>query len=108
QDAALHAAGERHYLVVPLLPQRQVFKNLGYMIRVVWLAEQAATEGDRRPHGLERIGRELLGHQPNQRSRRAEILDDVVAADAHLAVGRIDDPAHNADQRRLARTIGTE
>src|SRR5262245_21174442 len=78
------------------------------MIWVVWLAEETTAEGHRRPYRLEGISRELLGYQPNQRPRRAEILDDIVATDGHPTVCRIDDPAHNADQRGLAGAIGAE
>src|SRR6266581_6421714 len=78
------------------------------MIWVVWLAEETTSEANRPPHRLEGIGRELLGHQPNQRPRRAEILDDIVAANGHLTTARIDDPAHNADQRGLAGAIRAE
>src|SRR5262245_40398759 len=78
------------------------------MIWVVRFAEQTAAERNRRPHRLEGIGRELLRHQANQRPRRPKILNDIVAADGHLAMCRIDDPAHNADQRSLTSAIGAE
>src|SRR5262245_49278478 len=78
------------------------------MIWVVRLAKQSASEANRPPHRLERISRELLRHQPDQRPCRAEILNDVVATYCHLTVGRIDDPTHNADQRGLAGAVRPE
>ena len=43
------------------------------------LAEQAAAEGDRRPHRLEGVGGQLLRHQADLRARRAVVAHDVVA-----------------------------
>src|SRR5206468_9472622 len=108
QEAALHATGQRHNLAMALVPQREVFEHFCYMIWVVRLAEQTATEADRAPNRLESIGRELLGHQPNQGASRTEVSNNVVTANRNLTSGWIDDPAHNADQRGLAGAVGPE
>src|SRR5262249_2586658 len=84
------------------------FQNPGYMVWVVRLAEQAAREPNRSPHRLEGVSRELLGHQPDQRAGGAKIADYVVTPDCDLAMGGIDDPAHDADQRGLAGGVGPE
>ena len=83
QHAALHAAGQRHDAVVLLVPQRQRAQHLLDMRRIARLAEQAAAEGDGRPHALERIGVQFLRHQTDQRAGGAVVLDDVVAVDRH-------------------------
>src|SRR6201999_2227598 len=71
-------------------------------------AEQATAELDRRPDRLERVGRELLRDQADLRARRAVVADDVVAVRAHAAARRVDDPADDADQRRLAGAVRPE
>ncbi|KAG0162825.1 hypothetical protein DFQ28_010287 [Apophysomyces sp. BC1034] len=75
------------------------------MRRVGRLAEQTAAERDAPPDRLERIGGQLLRHQPDARARGAIVGDDVVAVDAHTSRARIDDPTDDADQRRLARAV---
>ena len=72
------------------------------------LAEQAAAERHRRPHRLEGVGGQFLRHQPDQRARRAELRDDVMAGRRHRAGARIDDAADDVDQRRLAGAVGPE
>ena len=51
---------------------------------------------------------QFLRHQPDQRAGRAVIGDDVVAVDGHLALGRHQDAADDADQRGLAGAVGAE
>ena len=63
---------------------------------------------DGRPHGLERVGGELLRHQADLRARRAILALDVVTVRDHHSAGRRDDPADDVDERGLARAIGTE
>ena len=107
-DAALHAAGQRHDLAVLLVPERQVFQHFLDEGRVRLLAEQQAAETHRRPHRLERVGVKLLRHQPDQRARRAIVLDEMMAADQHRTGGRIDDAADDVDQRGLAGAVRPE
>src|SRR5207249_10823380 len=59
-------------------------------------------------HRFERVGRELLGYETDQRPRGAVVGDDVVAVDPNVAGRRIDDPADDANQRRLACAVGAE
>ncbi len=108
QHAALHAARQRHDLVVALVPQRQVAQHLPEMRRVARAAEQPPAEAHRVPHGLERVGVQLLRHQADLRPRCAVIAHDVVAVGEHRSRGRRDDPADDADQRRLSRAVGPE
>jgi hypothetical protein len=106
--AALHAARQRHQLVVALVPQRQRLQRLLDVRGIGRLAEQAAAERHRRPDGLERIGRQFLRHEPDHFARRAVVIADVVAADRHAPFGRRDDAADRADQRGLARAVRPE
>ena len=55
------------------------------MARVGGLAEQAAAECDGPQHGFERVGRQFLRHQADQRARGAPVAQDVVAVHAHAA-----------------------
>ena len=84
QQAPLHAARERHDPVVLLVPERQVAQHLLDVRGIGRLAEQAAAEGHACPSRLERVGRQLLRHQADQRARRAVVAHDVVAVDADL------------------------
>src|SRR6266849_339181 len=59
-------------------------------------------------HGLEGIGRQLLRHEADHGARGAVVGDDVVTVHPYAAFARIDDPADDADQRRLPRAVGTE
>src|SRR5262245_10302757 len=104
----LHAAGQRHDLVVFLVPQRQIFQHFSDEVGILPLAEQAAAERHRRPHGLEGVGGELLRHQADQRPRRAVVRDDVVPADSDGAFRWRHDPADDVDQRGLAGPVGAE
>ena len=106
--ATLHAARQRHDLVVLLVPQRQVAQHLFQVRRVRRLAEQAAAELHRRPDALERVGGQLLRHQPDFGARRAEVAHDVVPVGRDLAGGRVDDAADDVDQRRLAGAVRPE
>jgi hypothetical protein len=76
--------------------------------RIARLAEQAAAEADGPPNALEGIGVQLLRHQPDQRARRAVVLDDVVAVNRDLAGRGNQDAADDADQRGLAGAVGAE
>jgi hypothetical protein len=108
QQAALHATRERNDLAVLLVPQRQLLQDLFDVRGIGWLAEQPATEGHRSPHGFECVGGQFLRHETDHRARGAVFADDVVTVDDNVAFGRIDDPADDADQRGLARTVGAE
>ena len=105
QHPALHAARQLHGLGVLLVPQRQFLENALENGRVVALAEQAAGEAQRVIDRLERLERDFLRHQPDQRAGLAEILDDIEAADPDRPGTGIDQPADDRDQRRLARAI---
>src|SRR5689334_11823578 len=78
------------------------------MSRVFRLAEQAAAETNRGPHRLEGVGVKFLRHQSDQRARGPVGMDDVVAANRNLALGRIGNTADDADQGGLAGPIRTE
>ncbi len=93
---------------VLLVPERQRLEHGLDTRRVARLAEQAAAEGRRVPDRLERVGRELLRHEADQRARGARVLDDVVAVDGHLPRGRVHDAADDVDQRRFARAVRAE
>jgi len=58
--------------------------------------------------GLERVGRELLGHEPDHGACLPVLAPDVVPVDEHLPRSRVDDPADDADERRLAGAVRTE
>src|SRR5262249_23944401 len=78
------------------------------MGRVLRLAEQAAAEADGGPDGFKGVSVQFLRHQPDQRTRRAEVADDVMAADRDTARGRVGDAANSADQRGLAGAVRPE
>src|SRR5215212_5437663 len=107
-DSTLHAAGERHDLVVLLVPQGEVPEYFLDVARVWRLAEQTPAETDRGPDGLEGVGRQFLGDESDQGPRRPKLGDDVVTFGLDDAFRRIDDPAHDVDQRGLPCTVGTE
>ena len=50
------------------------------------MPEQPAAECNRRPDGLEAIGRQLLRNEADARTRRTKILLDVEPVDRDLAV----------------------
>ena len=110
QHAALHAARERHDLAVLLVPQREVAQHLLDVRRdSARLPNRPRLNDDRRPHRLERVGRELLRHEPDQRARGAVVAHDVVAVDRDPAVaGGLTMPQIDADQRGLARAVRAE
>ena len=95
-------------LCVLLVPQRQRLQHLLDMGGIARLAEQAAAEGHRRPHGLEGVGVQFLRHQPDQRAGGAIVADDVMAIDRDLALRGDQDAADDADQRGLAGAVGAE
>ena len=70
EDAALHPARQRHDLVVALLPQRQLAQHLLQVRGIRRAAEEPAAEAHRRPHGLEHVGVQLLGHEADLRRAR--------------------------------------
>ena len=72
------------------------------------LAEQSAAERHRRPYGLERVGGELLRHEADHRAGGAVVGDDVVPVDRDASLRRLDDPADDADERRLAGAVRAE
>src|SRR3712207_7199656 len=53
-----------------------------------------------RSDGLERIGREFLRDETDQRPSRAVVGDDVVSVGPYDASGRVDDAADDVDQGR--------
>ena len=108
QHAPLHAAGQRHDLLILLVPQRHVLEHLLDERRIVRLAEQPAAEGAGRPHRLEGVGGQFLRHQADHGARGAVVADVVVAVHRHRAGGRIDDAADDADQRGLAGAVRPE
>ncbi len=109
QHPALHAAGERHDLAVLLVPQRQVPQHLLDMGRVAALAEQAAAEAHRRPHGLEGVGGQLLRHEADlARARRGSRATMSWPSAVTVPARRVDDAADDADQRRLAGAVRAE
>src|SRR3546814_12221708 len=61
-----------------------------------------------RQHRFERVGMQLLRHQPDHRPRRAIALRVIVPADGHRPRACRDDTADDADHRRLARAIRPE
>src|SRR6202047_126506 len=78
------------------------------MGRVGRLAEETAAEAHGRPDRLERVRGQFLRDKTDLGSRGPVGADDVVPASHDGASGRIDDPADNIDQRRLACAIWTE
>ena len=73
-----------------------------------FLPNSKPAETHRRPHRLERVGVQFLRHQPDQRTRRAIVLDEMMASDQHRTGGRIDDAADDVDQRGLAGAVRPE
>ena len=108
QHAPLHAAGQRHDLLILLVPERDVLQHLLDEGRIVRLAEQPAAEGAGRPHRLEGVGVKLLRHKPDHGARGAVVADVVVAVHRHGAAGRIGDAADDVDQRGLAGAVRPE
>jgi uncharacterized protein YjhX (UPF0386 family) len=107
QEAPLHPAGKRDDLAVLPAPQRQVLEHLFDVLGIRLFAEQSAAKRHRSPYRLECVGRQLLRHQTDHRAGGAVGLDDIVPADQTF-LGRIDDPAYRADQRRLACAVRTQ
>ncbi len=107
-DPAFHPTGQRHDLRILFLPKRQVAQNLLDVSGIRGLTEQPPAEGNRVPHGLEHVGRDFLRHQPDLGPCGAEVPDDVVAVGLDCAPRRIDDPADDTDQSRLAGTVGAQ
>src|SRR4249919_123333 len=108
QHAALHAAGERHDLRILLVPQRKLAQHALQVRGIGCLSEQAATEVERGPHGLEGIGGQLLRHQADAAARGAVFGNDVVPIHVHRARACVDDAADDADQRGLAGAVRPE
>jgi hypothetical protein len=106
--APLHAARERHNPTVFLVPQGQILKCFFDMAGICRFAEQSATEGHRSPRGFEGIGRQFLRHETDHGAGGAVVGDDVVTVHQNGPFAWIDDPADGADQRRLARAVGTQ
>src|ERR1700724_2706486 len=75
------------------------------MGRVGRLAEEAAAEAHGRPDRLERIRGQFLRDKTDHGSRCPVVADDVMTASHDGASGRIDDPADDIDQCRLACAI---
>src|SRR5471030_1621614 len=105
---ALHAARKRHDLVVLLLPQREVAQQLLGEGGVARLAEQAAAEVNGGPYAFEGVGSQLLRYQADLGPRGAIVGNDVVSVGQDGAAGRIDDPANDVDERRLACAVRAE
>src|ERR1700730_13513940 len=78
------------------------------MDRVGRLAEQAAAEAHGRPDRLERVRGQFLRDKTDLGSRGPVVADDVMAVGHDGASARIDDPADDIDQRRLACAIWTK
>jgi hypothetical protein len=78
------------------------------MGRVGRLAKEAAAEAHGRPDRLERVRGQFLRDKTDLGSRGPGVADDVMASGHDGASGRIDDPADDIDQRRLACAIGTK
>src|ERR1700731_4926458 len=78
------------------------------MDRVGRLAEQAAAEAHGRPDRLEPVRGKFLRDNTDLGSRGPVVADDVMASGHDGASGRIDDPADDIDQRRLACAIWTK
>jgi hypothetical protein len=108
QDTTLHAAGQGHDAIVFLVPERQRSQRLLDVGGIRRFAEQAAAETDGRPYGLEGIGRELLRHETDQRSRGPERPDVVVPVHGHRARRGVHDAADDVDQRGLAGAVRTQ
>jgi hypothetical protein len=104
----LHAARKLAQHAVLLAPQRQFLEDALDKRRIRLFAVDAAGKVHRVPDRLEHVGRQFLRHQPDLRTRLAEVPDDVVAADQHLAGRRIDETADDRDQRRLAGAVRAE
>src|SRR4029078_5892472 len=62
----------------------------------------------RAPDGIEGVGGQFLRYQADQRARRTIGADDVVTGGGAAARAGLDDVADDADQRRLARAVGTQ
>ncbi len=84
------------------------FEHLRDMRRAWAQAEQPPAERNGIPNALERVGRKLLRHEPDQRAGRAVVPVDVVPIDRNRTAARVDGSADDADERGLARTVGTE
>src|SRR5438552_1834520 len=75
------------------------------MGRIRRFPENATTEGDRGPYAFECIGGKFLRYQSDLRSGRTIIRNDVMTIGQDRAMTRIDDPANDVDQRRLACAV---
>ena len=106
--AALHPAAQRHDLAVSPIPQRHVAQHFLDVGRIGPPAKQAAAEPDGVPDRLEGVGGQFLRHQPDHGAGGAIVAHDVVPVGQHDALGRVDDAADDADERRLAGAVRTE
>src|ERR1700722_8294931 len=70
-----------------------------------WAPEQPAAEARRVPDRLERVGGQLLRHQPDFGASGAIISDDDVTVRDNGAGAWVHDAADDADKRRLACAI---
>ncbi len=108
QDAALHTAGEHHDLLVAFVPECQRPEYALDVHMIFGFAKKAATEATGVPRRLERLGRQLLWHQPDTRASFAVVLDRIVTIDEHGS-GRLgNDATDDVDQRRLSGPVRTE
>ena len=86
QQPALHAARQRHDLAVLLSHSDRSFSTFSMCAGLGGFAEESAAERHRAPGRFERVGRQLLRHEPDHRPRGAVVRDDVVAVDEYRAL----------------------
>ena len=104
-DPSLHPPRQVHDLRVLLVPKRKLTQQLLDVRRARGLAEKPSAEVHRRPHTLERVGRNLLRHKPDLRPSRAIPGHHIMPVDQHRTGARVDDPANDTDERRLPRAV---
>src|SRR5213082_3386807 len=109
-QAALHAAGQAARHAPAPLPQLQLLEVLlgalaRYRARDAVEARLVDHDGVR---GLEHVEVQFLRHDADAGLGRLQLVVDVVAEDARLAGGLVDERGDDPDERGLAGAVGSE
>ena len=108
QDAAFHAARQRAHVDVGLRRQSEVRDDFVDPVVIAPQAEIARLDAQRLADGKERVEHELLWHDAQHPARLSIAGHDVVPHDAGSAAVGAYEAGEDADQRRLAGTIGAQ
>ena len=109
-QAALHAAGQAARDAPAPLPQLQLLEVLlGALARYrARDAVEARLVDHDRVRGLEHVEVQFLRHDADAGLGRLQLVVDVVAEDARLAGGLVDERGDDPDERGLAGAVGSE